>query len=899
MRKTLFLSAVVIGVSFTMSVSASPIYRSAYFWQQDTTKKKLSAVSADSLKKQKTDSAKKNIPPKPDIKDKVKSSKKVDGLFTLYRDTTSASLQLYVGKNQLNKDFIYQSFSMGGPTTLFLNENMIRTTWLFSIRKHNDRIEFVKKNTAFYYDPANPVSKAANKDVADAIFYSEKIAAFDSAGYLIPVDGLFISDKLDPVKPNMPPGIPPGLMFNLGGLNPAKSSYDTIRSFPKNTDIVVSLAYDNPTPFNDGGKDITDARYVSIKMQHSFLEIPQNDFRPRRDDPRVGYFGAEVDDLTSASATPYRDFISRWHLVKKNPSAKLSEPVEPIVFWIENTTPLEYRPVIKEAGEKWNEAFEAAGFKNAVVMKQMPDDATWDPADISYNVIRWKSSISPGYSAIGPSFFNPLTGQILGADITVEWRPVANYLRTYDLFTNSAAAKSLPWEPSAGTDVTTTPAIANHSKEPYGCQLADALSMQFQTGEAVVETLDARLSDAERAVEVKEIHKQFLYYLILHEIGHTLGLNHNMKATQMLSPTELNDTKITHKLGLQGSVMDYPSINVSRDRSKQGDYYTTKVGPYDTWAIAYGYTPFTAANEEKGLENILSRSTDPKLAFGNDADDMRSPGAGIDPRVNIFDQSNDMMVYGEERLKLVNEVVPKLKERFAKPNQSYQELLARYSQLNAQRAGMANAISRYIGGIYVDRSYVGQEETGQPFTPVPLETQKKAMALLGKYLYSPNAFSTDYALFPYLQQQRRGFGFFGNTEDYKPQNTFRALQVNTLAQILHPITLARINNSSFYGNNYPVTDVMDDLRSNIFDEDLNGNVNLIRQNLQTEFVSALIGILDSRAGYDYASQSASLATLNAIKAKLSPVASTGDALTQAHRKKLLFLVDKALSVDKS
>src|SRR5690606_14482161 len=128
---------------------------------------------------------------------------------------------------------------------------------------------------------------------------------------------LFISDKLDQVKPTLPPGLPPGAVFNLGSLNTSKSSYDTVRSFPKNTDVVVRLTYDNPVPMNGGGKDITDARYVTVRMQHSFLEVPENNYRPRRDDPRVGYFGAQVDDLTSVSPTPYRDFISRWHLEKK------------------------------------------------------------------------------------------------------------------------------------------------------------------------------------------------------------------------------------------------------------------------------------------------------------------------------------------------------------------------------------------------------------------------------------------------------------------------------------------------------------------------------------------------------------------------------------------------------
>lgn len=851
-------------------------------------KKPVSVV--DSVKKAVLDSVKKATPPKTSLADKIKSSKPIDGLFKLYRDTATGSLQMYISKEQLGKDFIYQSFSMAGPTTLFLNQNMIRNTMLFHIKKSDDKIEFLQKNTNFYYDKNNPVSKAANVDVSEAVFFSDKYTVDDGKGYLINVDGLFISDKLDPVKPSPVPGMPPGAMFVLGNLNTSKSKYDKVRSFPKNTDVVVDLAYDNPMPMNGGGKDITDARYVRIKMQHSFLEVPENDFRPRRDDPRVGYFGGEVDDLTSTSATPYKDFISRWHLKKKNPGAKLSEPVEPITFWIENTTPVEYRAIIKEAGEKWNEAFEKAGFKNAVVMKQMPDDATWDPADISYNVIRWVSSAYPSYGAIGPSFFNPLTGQILGADITVEWKSGAGVAVLDELYNGSGAALSLPWENPAAAIAPQQQQAKNHMAF---CNLAQELSMQYQTGLTAIEALDADAPEAVRAASVKEMHKQFLYYLIMHEMGHTLGLNHNMKASQMLSPKEMNDTKITHKIGLQGSVMDYPAINVSNDRSKQGDYYTTKAGPYDWWAIEYGYTPFSEAEEEAGLNKILSRSTDPQLAFGNDADDMRSPGSGIDPRVNINDHTNDMVTYGEDRFKLINTMMPKLKTRFSKPNQSYQELRARYNQLNGQRSSMAAALSRFIGGVYVDRSFVGQNTSTKPFTPVPVDYQKKSLDLLAKYIFAPDAFDADKELFPYLQIQRRGFGFSGSTEDIKPLNSFMALQMSTLAQILHPTTLTRINNSSLYGNTYSVAAVMNDLTSDIFDADLGKNVNPFRQNLQTEYVKAAASIANAPAGYDNASKAAAFATLANIKSKLANATSGNDEQTNAHRKNLIYLIDKA------
>src|SRR4051812_33666569 len=447
---------------------------------------KQSASSSDTAKENK----------KPSIQEKVKSSHKYEGLFTLYQDTITGNLQMYVRKEQLGKNFIYQSFSMGGPTSLFLNQNMIRFTQVFKIQKTFDKIEFLEQNTNFYYDPKNAVSKAANVDVAASVFYADKFSAQDSSGYLISVDGLMLGDKLDPVKPFLPPTIPPGSIFNLGNLNASKSKYEAIRSFPQNTDILVSLAYDNPVPLNFGEKDITDARYVSVRMQHTFLEVPQNDYKTRGDDPRVGYFGAEVDDLTSLSYTPYKDFISRWYLKKKDPNAAISEPVEPIVFWIENTTPVELRPVIKEAGEKWNEAFEKAGFKNAIVMKEMPDTATWDPADIRYNVIRWVSSPYPSYGAIGPSFFNPLTGQILGADITIEWKTGAGIQTVDELYNNGNSGYSvMPWEKSSNQDQAQNPQIPFGKNQWSVCNLAQEMAMQYQSGISAIETLDNDTTD--------------------------------------------------------------------------------------------------------------------------------------------------------------------------------------------------------------------------------------------------------------------------------------------------------------------------------------------------------------------------------------------------------------------
>jgi hypothetical protein len=242
-------------------------------------------LSAQAQDKPKTQTATKpaadtSKPKKPaGITDKVKSSKKTDGLFTLYQDTATGAVQLYIKKDQLGKEFIYQSFSISGPNQLYLNQSMHRATFVFTPKKAFDKIELARVNTNFWYDEKNPVSKTKDVDKPEAVVLSEKIAAEDSTGYLINADALFISEKLDPIRPVMPPGPLAAMIFNLGNLNTAKSKYHELRSYPNNTDVVVDLAYDNPTPLQSGGPAITDARYSRVRMQHTLIEINESHAR--------------------------------------------------------------------------------------------------------------------------------------------------------------------------------------------------------------------------------------------------------------------------------------------------------------------------------------------------------------------------------------------------------------------------------------------------------------------------------------------------------------------------------------------------------------------------------------------------------------------------------------------
>ncbi|HUQ96034.1 MAG TPA: zinc-dependent metalloprotease, partial [Chitinophagaceae bacterium] len=828
----------------------------------------ITAAKSDSIKFKK---------PALSFDEKVRNSRRSNGLFTLFQDTLSGGVQLYVRKAQFSEEFIYQSFSLSGPTALFLNQSMHRSNFIFKVQKAFDRLEFSRVNTSFYYDPQNPISKTKDVDKPEAVFFSEKIIGEDSAGYLINADGLFLSEKLDPVRPAAQSGYASQQAVTLGNLNPTKTKYAAVQAFPKNTDVVVDLAYDNPAAAPSGGADITDARYVRVRIQHSFIAVPKNDFKPRSDDPRIGYFGQQVTDQTSISPTPYKDIINRWNLVKKNGADSLSEPIEPIVFWIENTTPYEYRRTIAEAGLKWNAAFEKAGFKNAIQMKIMPDTATWDPSDIRYNVIRWVSSANPSYGAIGPSFVNPRTGQILGADITIEWYSGSASPIFDDL---SASRKPLPATPETGG-----------MPENYTmCTIASDLKSGLLTGMTTLETTGAG------ANEISEMHKQFLTYLIMHEMGHTLGLNHNMKSSQMWSRKEINNKELTRKWGLIGSVMDYPAINIALDPKQQGDYYTTLAGPYDLWAIQYGYTPFVQ-NEYEGLKNIAARSTDPRLAFGNDGDDMRTPGKAMDPRINVNDLTSDAIGYAEERFQLVNNLLSGLLKKYTKDGQSFAELRSRYAVLQSQRFNSVATISRYIGGVYVDRSFPEQHSGTAPFTPVPLATQKRALSILAKYVFAPDAFAPDSSLFPYLQPQRRLFNQSFVGDDYKISATALGMQYNgALAHLLHPATLQRLTNSRMYGNGYSVADLLGDLNKSIFAADLKGAVNVYRQYLQTAYTESLLQLLDERSNYDAVSKAAALRAIQKLKADLATAVSPNEE-TKAHRAHLFYVITKALKAD--
>ncbi|CAL2083038.1 zinc-dependent metalloprotease [Tenacibaculum sp. 190524A05c] len=831
----------------------------------------------DKDSKAKTEMPKKKEKPKKTIASLTKKSNKIEGLFTIYQDSITGDVKLLVKKDQLNKDFIYFSQIADGVTEANAFRGSYRGATVFHIKKHFNKIEFVAPNTSFYFDKDNAISKSSEANTSDAIIESSKVLASDDekGEYLINANGLFLSEALTRVKQPSFPGRSP-FSFKLGRFDKNKSKINSIKNYPENTNIKTEYVYNNPTVLNGGSRAIKDGRYVSIKVFHTFMSMPEDGYEVRFDDPRVGFFTTQVNDMTSTETINYRDLVHRWKLVKKDPNAAVSEPVTPITWWIENSTPLEWRQTITEGVLAWNEAFEKAGFKNAMVVKVQPDDADWDAGDVRYNVLRWTSSPNPPFGGYGPSFVNPRTGEILGADIMLEYVHFTNRVRLDNIF---SSISSFDNEEEARKH-----AFHNKDNHMY-CSAGHLMHENTMFGKAVLAATGA--SD----MEMEGMKKEAMKSLIMHEVGHTLGLNHNMKASQLFSPAQLADANFIEGKCLTGSVMDYAAINLTLDRTKQGQYYDMAVGPYDIWAIQFGYTPFKNQTE---MDALLAQSTKPELIFGNDADDMRSPGKAIDPRVMTGDLSNDQIAYSIDRIKLANNMIRKLKSGMSKPGESYEEMRTAYYILNGQAARAGDVISRFVGGVYVDRAMQGQQGETQPYTPVSYADQKRAMNALKTYIFAPNAFKAPRDLYNYLARQRRGYNFFGGPEDPKIHAQVLGYQRRVLAHILHPNTLQRISDSELYGNKYKLSEFMTDLNNAIFKNDIYSSVNSFRQNLQTEYTNMLLNMVNGKRKSRFTNASKAMALYNLKRIKTWVSNGTGDVITKAHKNQLKTLITNTL-----
>ena len=777
------------------------------------------------------------------------------GLLDTYRNNEDGKIYLLINEDQLEKEFIYFAHILDGIVEAGTWRGNYLDNGIIKFIKYFDQIRIDRVNTAYVFDENNPLSKTNNANISNSLIDSIKINKTSESEdqFLIEITSLLLSENLSkitvaPYKEDAKDG------FKIGSISKNKSSIKKLLNYPKNTDFEINYVFSNPS-----NKPIEnqDSRNNSISIRYSFIDYPDNNFETRIEDQRIGFFSERKTNLSSTDITPYEDLINKWHLEKKDPNEKKSVPIKPITFWIENTTPHELRPIIANAVLAWNIAFEEAGFINAIEVKIQPDDAEWSAGDIRYNTLRWTSSPNPPFGGYGPSFTNPRTGEILGADIMLEWIYLTNRVRYSEIFDNQE----------------------NHNE--HFCQNSIVKQENRLFGKIAAGALD--LNDK----EVSRLYEEDLYQLILHEVGHTLGLNHNFAASTLHNNSDIHNPDVTYKEGLSASVMDYHALNIAPLGVKQGQYADIKPGKYDILAIKYGYTPNLSKND---LNNMLDEYSSSDYLFGNDGDDMRSPGRGIDPRINTGDMTNDPIEYAKDRIILSQNLIPKLYETLKTKSDSWESIYQGYRILLRQIHVSAEIISRQVGGVYVNRGFMSVLDKN-PYEVVPYKIQKKSLKILSDYYFNNDKFILPSTIASKMQRERRSFDFFGKTEDPKIHNMILKGQKKVLKHFTNSRVLKRLTDTSLYGNEYLPSELLKDLTLSIFEESKSRKLNGIDQNLQNYYLKRLMMIVKS-GSYDSPSVSASFASLKRIKAyTFSP---SYNEATENHKKLIRWKIEKLL-----
>jgi len=461
----------------------------------------------------------------------------IDGFLNLLHNEEKDKYYLVLESSELNREFIYFPYLLNGPQAAGQGGGAIGEAAILEFRKFKEGLGLYKINTKFTFDQANKISQSKIKNIIDAFIGKFEVKIKEEDKFLISADSIFLSEMLTGITPNIPKEYAEYIDLNVGKLDKGKTYVEKVKNYSKNTTVDTKYSFFNPRPKPASIDAVTDPRYTYISVRHLFVEMPDNNFKPRIADQRLGYFSSKITDLSSYEYVTAVDVINRWRLEKKNPDADLSEPIKPIVYWVENSTPLEIRPFVVKGIEAWNEAFEKAGFKNAVVAKIQPDDAEWDAGDIEYNVVRWASTPEAQYSGYGPSIANPRTGEMIAADIVQEFGAIKSGYRLRKI-----------WGYEEGND-------------PL---------------------------------------EQWIISLTMHEVGHTLGLRHNFKSSWLYDAYDIHDTSVTGKNHI-GSVMDYDPINIAPEGLQQGNFFPYGPGIYDKWVIQFGYTPDLTDEERSAL----------------------------------------------------------------------------------------------------------------------------------------------------------------------------------------------------------------------------------------------------------------------------------------------------------
>jgi len=696
------------------------------------------------------------------------TAKSDDGLFTTH--FVDDKLYFEIPLDLLDKDMLLVSRIAGVPSGFGggymnagskVNEQVVR--WV----KRNGNIDMKVISFENQSEEGSPIYQSVQANNFFPILFSSKIETWskDSTSVVIEAGPLF-ENEVDAIN-----GISESLRkrYKVKKLDKSRSYIESANAYPKNIEVKHVMTYEAENP-----PERDQAGTISMLLNQSMILLPENKMQPRLADYRVGWFTIDKYDYNSEElkADDY-EIIRRWKLVPKDIEAykrgELVEPEDPIVYYLDPATPEKWRPYFKQGIEDWNVAFEKAGFKNAIIAKDPPskeEDPEFSPEDVRYSVVRYVASTTR--NAVGPSVTDPRTGEIIESDII--W--YHNHLRSYrNRFMIEAGAQN----PNART--------LNTPEEEIG---------------------------------------EMMRMVIAHEVGHALGLPHNMKASSAYPTDSLRSAEFTRKYGLTPSIMDYARVNYVAQPEDKDVRYIRMMGPYDLYAINWGYRYLPEAKSTKAEKAtldkwILEKAGDPIYEFGNGY-------SGADPQSQRESLGDDQVKASEYGIANLKKVVPNLIAWTSKDGYAYDDLDEVYRELNYMWRGYLSHVITNVGGVYETRKT--SDQAGAVYEPVPANVQENAIEFLNNEAFRTPSWLLDQDL-------------LGRIEASEVRERIQALQTRALENLLEKDRLKRmIANEEVNGNKiYTVTKMMTDLRKGIFSELYNAaKSDAYKRNLQRSFV---------------------------------------------------------------
>jgi hypothetical protein len=696
------------------------------------------------------------------------------GFFTTYRKKNHVLLE--VPAFMLNKVFLLAMSVNGG--SLLAGHQVDDLPAAFD--QVDKKLLLLEKEV--HWKGGGPVGEVVRRTYSDSVRRAVNIVTLHNGSPVVDLNELL--------------GAGAGTFFGSFGaqLDPSICRVSELKVFPQNVEVELTM------PNRHSGEMTTLAYSISA------LPDPRMDeYQPRHADDRIGYFLTAYKDFSDDKSAGDRfvRLIHRWDLKKADPALAVSPPKKPIVFYIEKTIPYRYRKAVADGILEWNKAFEKCGFSGAIVVRQQTEDnefKDFDPEDVRYNFFRWITSERS--FAKGPSRVNPYTGQILDADIVFDDSMARYYLRDYEMKIKTGPGKlyserlqklladhpdrypfaAIEQEDEVSRELAQLP-HGGQDECTYGEGLAHELAFNAMAG-----LLEFPLRP--EAGAKKDFPEEFIYQIlkdtVMHEVGHTLGLRHNFKASTWRPLSEINSKEAPEAIA--GSVMDYNAVNVRSSKDvPQGKYAMTTIGPYDYWAIEYGYKDQAS---DPDLKAIAQRGEESGFAYATDED-----LAGPDPLVNRWDLGQDPLEFADHRMKIAQHLWADLVERVVAKGEGYQDARRGFDMVLYDYMQSGLIAARFVGGEYMHRDHRGDPDEKDPITVVEAKKQRDALRFVCEKVFSDEPFKFSPELVRKLAVGR--WSHWGSNDTAAPvsfpiYDRILTGQEWALFQLTNPETLSRI-----------------------------------------------------------------------------------------------------------